>query len=57
MNLLEQIKEAGSFIKQRTNHQPKIGLVLGSGLGTLADEIELADKIPFSEFHISQNQL
>ena len=40
INILEQIKEACQFLKNRTNYQPEIGLVLGSGLGTLAEQIE-----------------
>jgi purine-nucleoside phosphorylase len=36
------------FIKKRTNIQPEIGIILGSGLGTMANEIE-GVKIPYSE--------
>ncbi len=46
---LEQIDEAVSFIKQRTKYQPKIALILGSGLGGLADSILNPDRIPFDE--------
>ena len=42
----EEYHEAADFIRSKTNHQPKIGLILGSGLSPLADEIELADIIP-----------
>ncbi len=40
MSLLQQIKETKNYIMQYINIQPKIGLVLGSGLGVLANEIE-----------------
>lgn len=36
---------AADAIRQKTNHQPKIALVLGSGLNQLADEVENADII------------
>jgi purine-nucleoside phosphorylase len=36
-------------IRARTSVKPKVGLVLGSGLGTLAERIENADYIPYNE--------
>ncbi len=44
---LDQINAAAEFIRRHTRHQPKVGLILGSGLGPLADEIQDADHIPF----------
>lgn len=49
MNYLEKIKEATAYIKDRTECRPKIGLILGSGLGSLADEIQDADKFAYEE--------
>ncbi|SFH73975.1 purine-nucleoside phosphorylase [Pisciglobus halotolerans] len=43
----EQIKEAASFIQQQGVEQPEIGLILGSGLGELGDEIENPVIIPY----------
>ncbi|WP_445492097.1 purine-nucleoside phosphorylase [Niallia sp. 03133] len=43
------IKQAAEFLKKKNSQSPKIGLILGSGLGILADEIENAVKIPYSE--------
>lgn len=43
----ELIEKAGSFIKEKIKHKPKIGLILGSGLGILVDEIENQVKIPY----------
>ncbi|MFF2875170.1 purine-nucleoside phosphorylase [Gottfriedia sp. NPDC057991] len=43
----QNIDKAASFIKEKINKQPKIGLILGSGLGVLVDEIENQEKIPF----------
>jgi purine-nucleoside phosphorylase len=42
-------QHAAQFIAARTKHQPKVGLILGSGLSALADEIEPADVIPFAD--------
>jgi len=44
-----QYDEAALAIRQRTNHRPKIGLILGSGLNPLADEVEDADRVPYAE--------
>ena len=44
---LSQIDQAADFISARVHYQPKIGLILGSGLGDLADSVENADIIPF----------
>jgi len=40
---------AAQFILQRTPLRPRIGLVLGSGLGSFADSLTDAAKIPFHE--------
>ncbi|MFX3625568.1 MAG: purine-nucleoside phosphorylase [Ectobacillus sp.] len=45
----EQIEQAASYLKQKYSKTPAIGLILGSGLGVLADEIENAVKVPYSE--------
>jgi purine-nucleoside phosphorylase len=46
---LEQIDEVASVIRGRTKYQPKVALILGSGLGGLADSIQSADFIPFGD--------
>ena len=40
---------AAKFILERTALRPKIGLVLGSGLGAFADELSEATRIPYSQ--------
>jgi purine-nucleoside phosphorylase len=45
----ETINNAASFLKGKYANTPKIGLILGSGLGVLADEIENPVKIPYNE--------
>jgi purine-nucleoside phosphorylase len=46
---LEEIDEVVAIVRTRTKYQPKIGLILGSGLGGLADSILNPDLIPFSD--------
>lgn len=43
----ERAAEAVRFIVARTPHKPKVGLVLGSGLGAFADELAEAVVIPY----------
>jgi purine-nucleoside phosphorylase len=44
-----EFNQAAQAIRSRTHHQPRIGLILGSGLSPLADEIVEADVIPYSD--------
>ncbi len=46
---LEQIDQAADFIRERIDVQPRLGMILGSGLGPLADTIEDSVVIPFGE--------
>jgi len=46
---IEQIDEAADYLRSRTPLLPKVGLILGSGLGNLADSVEKAVVIPFKE--------
>ncbi|WP_047985363.1 purine-nucleoside phosphorylase [Ornithinibacillus californiensis] len=43
------IKEASQYIEEKLKNKPVIGLVLGSGLGVLADEIQNPVVIPYNE--------
>ena len=46
---LQSYDEAADSIRQRIRIQPRVGLVLGSGLGPLADEIADPVRIPYQE--------
>ena len=46
---LEQIKKTSDLIQSQSAHRPKIGMILGSGLGLLADEVENADYVEYSQ--------
>jgi len=48
-SLRETIDSAASFLRGRTDFQPEFGLILGTGLGGLADEIQPELSIPFDE--------
>lgn len=49
-NLIEELCEAGNYIGgQLRGFQPEIGIVLGSGLGPLAERIEDPLHIPFGD--------
>lgn len=49
-----QYKEIADFLRAKTGHRPTVGLILGSGLNALADEMTgaggaPADRIPFAQ--------
>ena len=41
MTLYQQIQECVAFIKQRAKTEPRVGIILGTGLSSLVDEIEV----------------
>lgn len=47
--MLDKINESVKMIQSRVQTSPTIGLVLGSGLGMLAEEVEQPVKIPYGE--------
>jgi len=46
---LARAEAAAQFIRKKTKLQPKIALVLGSGLGAFADEFAAATRIPYAK--------
>jgi purine-nucleoside phosphorylase len=48
-DLLRHLDEAVSAISARTPLRPKVGLILGSGLGDIADRLEEPTVIPYPE--------
>ena len=49
MELKSQIEESARFIEERIRFAPSIGIILGTGLGALVDEIEIDRVIPYEE--------
>ena len=47
--MYDTVKQSADFIKNKLDATPEIGLILGSGLGVLADEIENPIVIPYSD--------
>lgn len=45
----DKLRTCYEYCRMRTDFQPKVALVLGSGLGAFADEIAIAETIDYSE--------
>lgn len=48
-DLYHRIQEAAEAIGERTVHRPAVAIILGSGLGSLADDVKTAVAIPFAD--------
>jgi purine-nucleoside phosphorylase len=47
--LHDRIQEAAAFVRARTKTRPRFGLILGTGLGDLADAMEVDAVVPYEE--------
>lgn len=47
--MLEQIKNTATYIQNKINFKPEIGIILGTGLGGLVKEISVEHTIPYEE--------
>lgn len=47
--LHDRIEEAAAFVRARTKIRPRFGLVLGTGLGDLADAMDIDAAVPYAE--------
>jgi purine-nucleoside phosphorylase len=45
----QQMEESVAAVCARSRYQPRVGLILGSGLGALAEAVERANVIPYSD--------
>ena len=45
--MLEKFKESVAYIKSQTSVNPTVGIILGTGLGGLLNEINIIDEIPY----------
>ncbi len=48
-NMLEKIKASADFIRNKVTELPKIGIILGTGLGDLVNHIEIVATLPYEE--------
>ena len=49
MDLLKQIQDSANYIISKSKYKPEIGLILGSGLGSLADTITEAEYYNYTD--------
>jgi len=49
MNISTQTQETVAFLKSKTKLNPETGIILGTGLGGLVNEIEVETAIPYSD--------
>lgn len=45
--LLSQIRTAAEFLKSRIRHTPRVGIILGTGLGDFADALQDTGVVPY----------
>jgi purine-nucleoside phosphorylase len=46
---MERLREAVDAVRSRTEAEPEVGVVLGTGLGALADDVDMEVEIPYEE--------
>jgi len=44
-----EVREAADYVRGQTRHHPQVGIILGSGLSSVAQEVEDSDTIPYPE--------
>ncbi|NIL96186.1 MAG: purine-nucleoside phosphorylase [Planctomycetales bacterium] len=49
LELYDQIQAATAFIRSKWPHPPRVGIILGTGLGSLADQIDLEAAIEYED--------
>ena len=47
--MLQKINETTGYIRQCVNFEPEIGIILGTGLGNLANDIEVVKTVPYKD--------
>ena len=47
--MLSKIKEATLYLRAKTDYQPRVGIILGTGLGGLVEHIDIKLAIPYEE--------
>lgn len=48
-NMLDKIKETSSFIRSKVAEMPEVAVILGSGLGNLADHMDVKAEIDYKD--------
>ncbi|MDC1244318.1 purine-nucleoside phosphorylase [Crocinitomicaceae bacterium] len=47
--MLEKFNESADYIRSKTRINPSVGIILGTGLGGLVNEINIVDEIPYED--------
>ena len=47
--MLQRIKESAEFLQKQTTYNPEVGIILGTGLGGLVNEIEIEHSISYED--------
>ena len=47
--MLQKIKESAEFLQKQTAYNPEVGIILGTGLGGLVNEIEIEHSISYED--------
>ena len=45
----EYFEKSASYVREKIDYQPEIAIILGSALGTLAEDISRRTEIPYEE--------
>lgn len=48
-NIIDKLTATTSFLKGLAPHAPEVGIILGSGLGNFASEIEILAEVPYED--------
>lgn len=49
MDMYDEVQKAAAYCRERITEEPRIGIILGSGLGGLADEMEGTVAVPYAQ--------
>ncbi|MDX1913633.1 MAG: purine-nucleoside phosphorylase [Saprospiraceae bacterium] len=49
MSLYQQIQEAVAFLRLKTDFQPRSGIILGTGLGNLTDDLQVEAAVAYAD--------
>lgn len=47
--MLQEISQSVAYIQSKTSVKPEIGIILGTGLGALVNDLEIIDSLPYEE--------
>lgn len=46
-------RRGAEYLRSRTSHRPRLGVILGSGMSEFINSVEGADTIPYAEVHLN----